>query len=60
MQDKINSKLRFIGEKPRQWFGDSQLIPDFNGTSPEPAGVGGAPSRKLSDQQLLDALKGMK
>jgi len=59
MQDKINSKLRFIGEKPRQWFGDSQLIPDFNGGTAAPAS-GGAPSGKLSDQKLLDALKGMK
>jgi hypothetical protein len=59
MQDKINSKLRFIGEQPRQWFGDSPLIPDFNGGTAAPAS-GGAPSGKRSDQQLLDALKGMK
>jgi hypothetical protein len=29
IQDKINAKLMFIGEKPRQWFRDSPLIPDF-------------------------------
>ena len=29
IQDKINAKLMFIGEEPRQWFRDSPLIPDF-------------------------------
>ena len=57
MQDKINSKLRFIGAQPRQWFSDSPLIPDFNGSS---GGASPASGGKLSDQQLLDALKGMK
>jgi hypothetical protein len=51
MQDKINSKLRFIGEKPRQWFRDSPLIPDFNAEgSPGSAGQG---EKKPSLRELL-------
>lgn len=57
MQDSINSKLRFIGEQPRQWYQDSPLIPDFE-AQPQGGAQGG--QGKMSDQQLLEALKGMK
>jgi hypothetical protein len=60
IQDKINAKLRFIGEKPRQWFSDSPLIPDFDpqagGSSAptgQPAPTEQAGGKKPSLRELL-------
>jgi hypothetical protein len=58
IQDKINAKLRFIGEKPRQWFQDSKLIPDFEpGAAVAPAGATTAPSKPGNIDAKLDALQ---
>jgi hypothetical protein len=53
-QDLLNSKLRFIGEKPRQWYPDSRLIPDFVPGESSPTSPTGAKGGKITIKDLLE------